>query len=281
MLQLFETGPNRYQPDSNYIYATDPNVRVDQRLLARFVGLVALGLPVVMLTASALGNCFYISISHFYYAQFWGDVFVGALVFIGAFLISYRGASRSESRLATIAGLAAFAVAALPTSERGCSLESFSGRALADFNLAEGAKYVTITPASDNNTFFLLFKNADTLHFSAAAVLFAFLAYYSLFVFTRKAPEHTEKRGGSNPAKRNRNWVYYVSGGLIVFSMLVLAAKTILGFEWWNTYRLTFWFEALALWAFGTAWMVKGRWFFGLNILDEADREDLALRRAS
>ena len=123
--------------------------------------------------------CFYDSISHYYYAQFWGDVFVGALVFIGTFLIAYRGGNPAESLLATLAGFCAFGVAALPTSGRGCPLESFSGRALADFERPESAEFVTVVPASDANSLFELFTNASTWHFIAAGVLFAFLAYYS------------------------------------------------------------------------------------------------------
>ena len=87
---------------TDYVYATDPKIRVDQRKLALIVGLVALGLP----TCNAFGNCilgacFYDSISHYYYAQFWGDVFVGSLIFIGTFMIAYRGGNPAESNIAT------------------------------------------------------------------------------------------------------------------------------------------------------------------------------------
>ncbi|MDH3581205.1 MAG: hypothetical protein OEM91_11340, partial [Hyphomicrobiales bacterium] len=194
-MRLIETGPNRYQPDPNYVYAADARIRVDQRELAFFVGLIALGLPFVLLLGTALGACFYDSISHYYYAQFWGDVFVGSLVFIGTFLIAYRGGNPSESLLATLAGFCAFGVAVLPTSGRGCQLENFSGRALADFERAANADFVSVVPASKTNSLFELFTSANTWHFIAATVLFAFLAYFSFRVFTRVTKDQCAKDG--------------------------------------------------------------------------------------
>ena len=275
MARLIETGRDRYQPDPNYIYATDAKIRVDQRKLALFVGLIALGLPFAMLFGTVLGACFYDSISHYYYAQFWGDVFVGALVFIGTFLIAYRGGNPAESQIATLAGFCAFGVAALPTSGRGCPLEEFSGRALADFERFDDAKFVTVVPASETNSLFELFANASVWHFISAAALFAFLAYYSFRVFTRVKKGQCGEDRAPTAIKRNRNRIYYVSGTLIIVSMAALGLNALIGFSGWNDLNLTFWFEALALWAFGFAWMVKGRWFFGMDLMDEEDRRDL------
>ncbi len=276
-MQIIETGPDRYQPDPEYVYATDPKIRVDQRRLALIVGLIALGLPVAMLLGTALGACFYDSISHYYYAQFWGDIFVGSLIFIGTFMIAYRGGNPSESKIATFAGFCAFIVAAIPTSGRGCPLEEFSGRALADFQRINQAEFVTVIPASSNNSHFELFVNASTYHFIAAGVLFAVLAYYSFIVFTRMKPDQYEDAQKPNSVKRSRNTIYIVSGSLIVLSITALGLNALFEFPFWNNYNLTFWFEAIALWAFGFSWMVKGRWFFGLDLMDKEDRRDQLL----
>ena len=108
---IFETGLDRFQPDEKYMSA---NYLLDQQFLALIVGMVALGLPFVMLAAASRDAvCFYDSISHFYYAQFFGDVLVAALVFIGTFLLAYRGESQRESTLANFAGFCAFGVALL------------------------------------------------------------------------------------------------------------------------------------------------------------------------
>ncbi len=273
MNALFDISQKRYQPDPGYIYAADSKTRVDQRKLAFFVGLTALGLPFAMLLGSTLGACFYDSISHYYYAQFWGDFVVGALFFIGTFLIVYRGANSSESKLATLAGFAAYSVAVLPTSGRGCPLETFSGRALADFERFNNAPFVSVIPASDSNSLFELFSNAATWHFVAAAILFAFLAYYAFFVFTRVEDGQRDQNGQPKPVKQTRNRIYIASGALIVFSIAAMGLNALIEFSGWDDLNLTFWFEALALWAFGVSWMVKGR-FLGKALLDDQDRLD-------
>ena len=70
------------------------NEKKIQRRLAILVGCVAFGLPIVMMIGTFYGNtCFRQSISHYYYAQFLGTLFVGMLVFIGGFLIAYTAAA--------------------------------------------------------------------------------------------------------------------------------------------------------------------------------------------
>lgn len=273
MAALFQMGGDRYQPDPTYAYATDAQVRVDQRKLAVLVGVIALGLPFAMILGALIGACFYDSISHFYYAQFWGDALVGALVFIGTFMIVYRGANRKESLLATLAGFCAYGVALFPTTGRGCEDEAYSGRALVEFELTDTSGFVTIEPASATHSVFELFSGVDTLHFVAAGLLFAFLAYYAFFVFTRVTEDQRTDDGRLTPHKRTRNRIYIASGIVILFSMAAIALKDRVGFTGWDNLNLTFWFEALALWAFGVSWMMKGR-FFGWAFLDDRDQRD-------
>lgn len=275
MSPLFDIGGRHYQPNPKYAYAKNARLRVDQRKLAFLVGFIALGLPFAMLLGTVLGTCFYDSISHYYYAQFWGDIFVGALFFIGTFLIVYRGENPSESLLATLAGFAAYVVAILPTSGRGCHEEMFPGRALADFVRLENAPFVSVKPASETNSLFELFPNAAIWHFFAAAVLFLFLAYYSFFVFTRVVNDQRSENGALKPNKRMRNRIYIASGWAILLSMAAMGLNALTGFNsFWSDFNLTFWFEALALWAFGISWMVKGR-FLGYALLDDRDQESI------
>jgi len=94
------------------------------------------------------------------------------------------------------------------------------------------------------------------VHFASAAALFLVLAYFSLFLFT--------KSGGSpTPRKRIRNGIYRACGvfmlaciALIALYKAVLHAPPLGGFE------PVFWLEALALWAFGVSWFVKGETLF-------------------
>ncbi len=273
-VSLFEMGPGRYQPDSSHTYSYDPGYTLDQRLLAFFVGLVALTLPIVMLIGYAFGTCLYDSISHFYYAQYLGGVFIAALVFIGTFLLAYRGESARESRLATMAGFCAISVALFPTNGRGCEEEKFSGRALADFIGGGKDAFVTVVNTTKEisglkeNPFFELFSGAEIIHGASAALLFAFLAWYSFFVFTRVIDKvHLDKDGNLTPQKQNRNRIYRASGIVIVVSMSALVIGHFFFRNWWDLYNLTFWFESTALWAFGVSWMVKGQ-FFGAALLD-------------
>jgi hypothetical protein len=41
----------------------------------------------------------------------------------------------------------------------------------------------------------------------------------------------------------------------------------------WDFYNLTFWFESLALWAFGVSWMLKGR-FLDKLLLDARETQN-------
>lgn len=264
MVSLFQTGPNRYQPDEASIYNSEEG-KADQEKLAFLVGVVALGLPIIMLLGSASGACFYNSISHYYYSRYLGVVFVGALFFIGSFLIVYRGGNDAEKVLANIAGVCAFAVAIFPTEQSGCELESFSGRALVNFEqTSDGA--VTISPATGTQ-FFELFPNVVIVHGLAALLLFSFLAYYCFNVFTRPLDVHWISKKELTPVKKTRNFIYKFAGSVIVICIIALVLNAIFSFAFWDERNLTFWFEALALWAFGFSWMTKGK-FWGMALVD-------------
>ena len=242
---LSEFGPKRFQPEPGYRYARVEDYVLDQQVLARFVGTVALGLPFVMLLGAAVATCFYDSISHFYYAQFLGDVLVAALAFIGTFLLAYRGESRRENRLASLAGLAAFGIALFPTAGDGCDEREFSGRILADLEAESLSAPLRVEPAVDLGQFFELFAKAQAVHFGSALVLFSFLAFYTFFVFTRVIEEeHLTPEGALTTEKKRRNRFYVGCGLVILVTIAALGAYAVMGWSWWNDYNLTFWFEA-------------------------------------
>ncbi len=288
MINFFQFDENRYQREYGYTYAAHAAVRVDQRKLAYIVGLIAFFLPIAMLVAVATGACFYDSMSHFYYSQFWGDILVGALIFIGTFLIVYRGENAAESAIATFAGFFAYGIAVFPTTERGCEIKKFSGRALADFELSNPDGYVSIvTKIGENPKFFELFPNVEWIHNGCAALLFLFLAYYAFNVFTRSNPQQRQSATTSPSSeivftarKAVRNWIYKVSGSLILLSMVAIACGTLFGGGEWKEANGTFWFEALALWAFGFSWMVKGRFWPLQKWRDPEDNADQEAVRA-
>jgi hypothetical protein len=90
------------------------------------------------------------------------------------------------------------------------------------------------------------------VHFVSATAFFLVLSYFSAFLFTKSV-------GSPTPEKRVRNRIY-ISCGVGIFLCLAL-----IGVYYWqltNTalapLKPVFWLEALALWAFGISWFVKG-----------------------
>ncbi len=278
---IFESGGDRYQPDRTFTYDYNPAYKLNQRRLAALVGLAAMGLPVILYMGTRIGasngTCFYPTISHFYYAQFLGGIFIAILVFIGAFLLVYRGQNPQESRLATIAGFSALSAALFPTSGRGCTDDNFSGRAFGNFNLEDGNEFVTIAQATTDDPYFQLFPFADTLHLISATILFLFMAYYSFWVFTRIIDDDRKQTNIKlTNEKRSRNRLYFYSGWIIVVAMMIMFGRkayewaTDSQINWWDDNHLTFWLEGISLWAFGFSWLVKGR-FFDMILMDDSD----------
>lgn len=265
---LIQTDPHRYQPVTETGGAHDLN----QTRLAFFVGLVAFALPTLLLGAGVFGwACFYDSISHFYYASWLGGAFVGALFFIGTYLLAYQGLNPGERHLSTIAGYCAFGVALFPTSGPGCAQTSWSGRAFAGFQ-GGAEQSAALAPFDDTLMQFEQFPGASNLHLAAAGLLFAFLAWFSLVVFTREIPARDYVNGTLKPVKQLRNRIYRATGHVILACLAVLVLRkggeALFGaLAFWDQVNLTFWLEAIALYAFGVAWMVKGR-FLNRALLD-------------
>lgn len=180
----------------------------DYLALRRFVGYLAIGLPVVL----PLGNWLFFggdlenSISE-YYGTKMGDVFVATLGAIAVFLFFYRGYDEVDNWAGNLAGIFALGVALCPESG------DWSG-----------------------------------VHFGSAGLLFVTLAFFSLFLFTRG-------EGVPTPRKILRNWVYRVTGYLIVLCVVALGVYFLVRVE---VRYFVFVLEAVALWSFGLSWLVKG-----------------------
>ncbi|RVT84353.1 hypothetical protein DXV76_11750 [Rhodobacteraceae bacterium CCMM004] len=256
----------RYQPEPAHTHGQSRGYIVNQRRLASMVGVAAFALPTVLSLTVLADACARHTISHYYYEGLWGAVFVGAIAFIGAFLFAYAGETRAEDVQTSLAGLAAVVVALVPTSGPGCSAPAFGGRVFADVT---GAGPVLAPPrGGDPASHFALFPGADWIHGLAAVLLFAWLAYTCLVVFTRVKPDQQDTQGRRLSNKRRRDRIYRVSGAVIaavVLAMVGRAAWLTLGGgsydDGWTALRLTFWAESVALWAFGVAWVVKGKVF--------------------
>ena len=104
----------------------------------------------------------------------------------------------------------------------------------------------------------------SVLHYGSAAVLFLILTRFC-FVFFQL---DIKGKGGK---KGRRSKIYYLCGWIMLTCMLVIAAKQIPSIkEWIGDFALIFWAEAIALCAFGTAWIVAGKY---LSILTEPEEK--------
>ena len=174
------------------------------------------------------------SISAYYYTNV-RDVFVGILVWVGLFLLAYKGHERIDNIATSVSGIAGIGIAAFP-----CYVEGKSGAASGVFQ---------IDP-----------RLSDILHLSFAGLFFLLLALISIFLFTLTDP--TKK-----PTKRkgDRNKVFVASGSIIIFCLLsfLVLRFLIIGPKNFDNSPWTFALETLMLLAFGVSWLTKGETILG------------------
>jgi hypothetical protein len=256
------------------------NVQIERVNLT--IGLIALMLPIwLLLVRYLLDFPFLASMSHYYYTPIAGDVFVGSLLTIGTiFLFVYR-VEKTNHRLwlldvilARVAGIMAMLVAYFPTSGSGAILENARIRAFV--SLANGsAEYIEQDGQIEGVIGFDFWSLFDIdifavsmVHYGAALGLYAILFYFCLFVFTRPlSPYSVEPDGTLGAIKTLRNRIYSCCAMMILMSVTALVTKFFViqvphpSALWWNSWHLTFTFEAIGMMAFGIAWCVKGRLF--------------------
>ena len=91
-------------------------------------------------------------------------------------------------------------------------------------------------------------------HYVAAILLFAILAFFCLVPFRKNTRRAAGKKG-------RRAKVYFACGWTMVACMLAIGiARLTLPSETADALRLTYWAEAIALVAFGVAWIVAGKY---------------------
>lgn len=193
----------------------------------QLIGYIGLALPVILVLIAALRPTdpaarwkILWSISAYYHT---GAVtaFVGMLVALALFLITYRGYDNKygpvDRAAARTAGIAALLVALFPAAA------------------PEG--YPTLpwwTPIQ------------GVIHYVAAVVLFAMFAVFSLWLFRISMTDHP------SIGKRRQNRIFMVCGVLILIGMAWA------GIAGWKKHPI-FLPESLALAAFAVSWLVKGR----------------------
>ena len=223
--------------------------------LRKAIGLIGFLLPSSLLASVFLfGVEMQDSISEFFFTPM-RDVFVLTLSGIGTFLITYYGHDPDEGDIltdwsvSTVAGITALAVALIPT---GCDAAPACYHPL---TLLDGLI------ASD--------RVQQVLHFGAAGIFLIALALMCLKLFTKS------DRPDPGPHKARRNLIYRICGWVILAMVAaLLVVKLLLGdpFGWDASWHFTFWAEAIAVWAFGIAWLVKGEAMAGaMTFLHDPD----------
>lgn len=203
------------------------------RRIRRAIGYLGISLPIFLVGFSLISffqTPVQPSISHYYYTNL-REIFTGTLCAVGLFLIRYKGHDnpsiwKNDNLLTNIAGIMALGVALFPTNPD-------------DFK----AKIYTLIPYPE--------KWLGWLHYSFAALLFLILALLAINVFTIGQENETK----TPKSMLNENNIYRFCGySIIVLVVLVPVCETLKLFRY-----STLVFEALSLFAFGTAWLIKGR----------------------
>ena len=261
------------------------NLNFSQTAIRRFIGLLALLLPVAVVISawkipeSISGS--YHTPTGFPFLPYFPtprDIFVGALFVIGAFLMSYKGREHEQvdqfwQRLArfwpgalrwgekwrkhqedivsTLGGLSAWTVALFPT------------KASVDKLVCPAPVIGLISPQPTPSQ---VLETVSMIHLSFATILFLTTVYFCLVAFRLRVSGKIETRGPAGPwytdPLKRRLALYYFSGGGILLIILALAVMAILDSQGRGVcviYAQTYWAEFVMLVLFGVAWITASK----------------------
>ncbi len=213
----------------------DDNDVFTYRRIRKAIGWLGIALPLVLVCFSFIPffkTELQPSISHYYYTNL-RELFTGTLFAVGLFLIRYKGHVnrsffRNDSLLTNLAGIMAFGAALVPTAPE---------------YRVDPEKLFTLIPYPG--------EWLSWLHYGFAAALFLIFANLAINVFTIG-----QARNEDIPVSAvNENKIYRICGYSILIFMAMVPISD--GFDLFNYSTLVF--EALSLFAFGIAWLIKGR----------------------
>jgi len=190
--------------------------------LRRAIGLIGSLLPIVLPLGYSIttGHWLLLPSVSSYYDTDMRNPFVGALCAVGVFLICYRY-ERWDDVFATLAGAFAIGVAFCPP--------------------------VPPNPSG-------LARTTGVLHVVFAASFLVAMALMCWFLFTRSSVPAQQRTA----AKNARNLIYRICAILILVLTALAGASSLASQSFVNAVHPLFWCEALATFAFGFAWWVKG-----------------------
>lgn len=215
------------------------DIIISYKNLRRLIGILGLSLPFLCLIGLLITKTpLQPSISSCYYTNV-RDVFIGIMIGVSMFLITYNGYNFLDDIVTDITGLVGIGLALCP-----CLVE-------------EGSKipvgYFQIDPNVSN-----------TIHLTCASLFFLLLAFNSIFLFTKTKDTKTMTLN-----KRKRNIIYVTCGIIMLALMLTLIVINIVFKDRLDGYPVLFCIESLMLFAFGTSWLVKGETILRDNVPTE------------
>ena len=205
--------------------------------LRLYLGILGILLPIIIVVGDSIDKHSFLvqcSISHYYYTIM-RNIFVGFLWAFGLFLVTYPGykkenAKISDDWLTNISGILAIIVSLVPTICSRCI-------------------FCDVTDGHSNSLY-------NHIHLVSAGLFLILMGYMSYFRFTQS----DKKKDTWENGKLQRNNIYRICAYFIWGSILVLIlnfAFNIISDEAFPQFVYTC--EVVALWAFGFAWMVKGK----------------------
>jgi hypothetical protein len=248
-------GSDRRSADGNQLI-------VCYMFLRQVVGWIGTLLPIVLLVGVAISSTQSRpdSMSGYYYTDM-RNIFVGALCALGVFLGAYDGYDNVDRWITDIAGLGAIGVAFCPTKPTVC---------------AAGAG---ACPASSVTHLSTSQQAVGDIHLFFAATTFIMLGLMALrFAKGGKTPPGQDLVGqiryglgfgtptaGQPQRYRGENFAYHASGITILSCVILAALSNLLPASINAHWPLLFIFEAVAVFAFGFSWFVKGRTMEGIR----------------
>lgn len=212
----------------------NPNI-ITYRRIRKAIGVLGMALPILLILLSCFPffkTEYQDSISHYYHTNL-REIFTGILCSVGLFLFLYEGTRNSnllknDKVLTNIAGFMAIGVAFFPTNIEDCS-----------------QKVKTLIPLCENNAWI------GYVHYGCAAILFFIFGLISINIFTIGQ----DAESGIDKSIVDENNIYK-SCGYVIFASMALSYFC----GRYNCFKYsTLIFETIMLFAFGIAWLIKGR----------------------
>jgi len=217
---------------TRYLRAKNPDTIMSFTNLRLFIGVIGRALPLVCYLGGRVfaGLPLGPSISSYYYTNA-GDAFVGAMIGVAMFLVTYRGYERLDDIVSSATGAMGVGIALFPCLNHAFDKVGF-------FNLSVGV--------------------SNVIHSASAGLFFLLLAINSIFIFTM-----TDDKSSMTDNKKKRN-VVYVACGLVIVACLVALGVLHAFFtqDYLDGKTWVFFIETALLEAFGVSWLVKGETLF-------------------